>query len=61
MTIHECSAIDCDRPGIFHLLLEGDMQLQKDQPAPIIKAYYCRDHILIKLENLVTRFREGMR
>ena len=62
--LHECCAVDCDKPGTELLIMKswtGSKYGGKESKTnhPVTSGYYCKNHMAEKLESLTRRYRSG--
>jgi hypothetical protein len=63
--LHECCAVNCDKPGTELLIMKswtGSKYGGKESPSnnhPVASGYYCKNHMAVKLESLIRRYRSG--
>ncbi len=62
--LHECCAVDCDKPGTELLIMKswtggkyGGKESQTNHP--VTSGYYCKDHVAKKLKSLARRYGSG--
>ncbi len=62
--MHECCAVNCDKPGTEGLIMKswsgskyGGNERQTDHP--VASGYYYKNHMVEKLESLTRRYRPG--
>ena len=59
--LHECCAVDCDKPGTELLITKSWTGVQyggkeNKNNCPVTSGYYCKNHIAKKLELLAKRY-----
>ena len=62
--LHECCAVDCDKPGTELLIMKswtgskyGGKESQTNHP--VTSGHYCKNHMAEKLESLTRRYRSN--